>query len=182
MAYYPKNKIKTNLYTNGNEFVTLISNINYTGPYHKLYNGKYFSGKTPDDPNSLELASIQSSSDVIYNDSIIKTNLIISSSPLLPTPQDYKNSEFIRYFIIKRNEPIFTEVTKKEYDKYKNKQPDVYWRLFKPFSLIWHLTGDINQVAQTNKNITELTEQREQAFGLSLFLKEDWIQYYKEKP
>jgi hypothetical protein len=58
----------------------------------------------------------------------------------------------------------------------------VFWRTNKPFSLFWKLTGDINQVAQTNKNITELTEQREKVLGLSLFLKEDWTQYYKEKP
>jgi len=48
--------------------------------------------------------------------------------------------------------------------------------------LFWVLTGDINQVAQTNKNMTELAEQREQAFGLSIYLKEDWTQYYKANP
>jgi len=180
MAYYPKNKIKINLYTSGEEFVIFNTNDNYTGYYYKLYNGKYFTGKTPDDPNSLELIPIFGPTSGGNNE--LSLNIIIPSSPLLPTLQDYKNSEFTRYFIVKRNEPIFTEVTKKEHDKYKNKQPDVYWRLFKPFFLIWHLTGDINQVAQTNKNITELTEQREQVFGLSLFLKEDWTQYYKEKP
>lgn len=179
MAYYPKNKIQINLYTNGNEFVTLLSNTNYIGYYYKLYNGKYFTGKTPNEPNSLELKSSSGPTSGGNNDLILSP---IPYSPLLPTPQDYKIGEFTRYFIVKRNEPIFTEVSKKEYDKYKNKQADVYWRLYKPFSLFWVLTGEINQVAKTNKNVTELVEQRDQAFGLGFYLKEDWTQYYKEKP
>ena len=48
-------------------------------------------------------------------------------------------------------------------------------------SLTWLLTGDINQVAQSNKNTTDITEQREQAFGLGIYLKENWVQYYKEQ-
>jgi hypothetical protein len=181
MAYYPKNKIKTNLYTGGGEFVTLVSNINYVGYYHKLYNGKSFTGKTPNDPNPIELINIQGSPDAVYNDSVVSTNTI-NYSPLLPTDKDYKVGEFTRYFTVKRNEPIFTEISKKEYDRYKNKDASVYWRLYKPISLFWRLTGEINQVAKTNKNVTELVEQRDQAFGLGFYLKEDWIQYYKEKP
>jgi len=58
----------------------------------------------------------------------------------------------------------------------------VPWKTNKTFSLIWELTGDINKVAQTNKNITELTEQKSRAYGLSVYLNENWTQYYKEKP
>lgn len=180
MAYYPKNKIKTNLYTSGGEFIIFNTKEKYIGPYYKLYNGKLFTGATPNSPNSLELIPVTGlSSD---KDSDLARQSQPKYPQFFPTPQDYKNGEFIRYFIVKRNEYIFTEVSKKEYDKYKNKQPDVYWRLFKPISLFWVLTGDITQVVKTNKNVTELIEQREQAFGLSIYLKEDWAQYYKEKP
>lgn len=180
MAYFPKNKIKTNLYTRGQEFIFLTTKENYTGYYHKLYNGKFFTGKTPDDSNPLELIPLIKSLNQVSNDSVLQTNP--GFYPSQPTPQDYKKGEYIRYFIVKRNEPVFSEISKKEYDKYKSKSPNVYWRLFKPVSLFWVLTGDINQVVKTNKNVTELTEQREQAFGLSLYLKEDWAQYYKENP
>jgi hypothetical protein len=176
--YIPKNKISINLYTAGREYMFLDTKREYIGYYHKLYNGKAFTGKTPDEPLAKELLPFSRSKKLVAVDNPVSS---ILPSVNAPTPQDYKNGEFIRYFIVKRNEYIFVEVTKKEYDKYKNKQPDVYWRLFKPISLFWVLTGDITQVAKTNKNITELTEQREQAFGLSLFLKEDWSQYYKEK-
>ena len=53
--YYPKSKIITNLYTNGNEFAIKNTNELYTGFYHKLYTGAVFTGKTPDDYNIREL-------------------------------------------------------------------------------------------------------------------------------
>lgn len=180
MAYYPKNKIKTNLYTSGDEFIIFNTKEKYIGPYHKLYNGKFFTGATPNSLNSLELIpTIEPASD---ENSDLARQFQPKYPQFFPTPQDYKNGEFIRYFIIKRNEPLFIEVSKKEYDKYKNKQVDVYWRLFKPVSLFWVLTGDINQVAQTNKKVTEFTETKENVLGLSIYLKEDWTQYYKANP
>ena len=77
---------------------------------------------------------------------------------------------------------MFVEISKATKDLFDKKDPGVPWKTNKTFSLIWTLTGDITQAAQTNKNITELTEQRQKAFGLSVYLKEDWTQYYKEKP
>jgi len=55
MTYIPKNKVQTNLYTSGGEFVYKFKGTPYTGNYYKLYNGKYFTEKTPDDPNSKEI-------------------------------------------------------------------------------------------------------------------------------
>ena len=57
MAYIPKNKIKTNLFTNGGEYTT-ANNKDYVGPYHKLSTGKVYSGGTFDSINSVELFSI----------------------------------------------------------------------------------------------------------------------------
>jgi hypothetical protein len=173
MAYIPKNKIQTNLYTSGEEYAYASNLENYIGYYHKLYNGKFFTGKTPNEPNIKELVATP----FIDGGGVIP--LVIPYNPLLPTEQDYQVGEFTRYFNIKRNQAIFTEISKETYDKFKQQDPQVSWRLYKVFSLSWLLTGDINQVAQTNKNITELTESREQAFGLGLYLKENWTQYYK---
>ena len=52
--YVPKNKIVTNLYTNGGEY-QYSSSLEYIGPYYKLFNGKVFSGKNPDDKPTVEL-------------------------------------------------------------------------------------------------------------------------------
>ena len=176
MAYIPKNKIQTNLYTPGGEYTLIPSGQNYIGPYYKLYNGKYFTGQTPNSPNTLEIIPIIP---IIPTNSDSKSSLVVPYNPILPTPQDYQVGEFTRYFNIKRNQAIFTEISKETYNKFKQQDSQVSWRLYRVFSLSWQLTGDINQVAQTNKNITELTESREKIFGLSLYLKENWIQYYK---
>jgi len=177
MAYIPKNKVQTNLYTEGNEYIYASSKTKYVGYYYKLYNGKIFSGTTPNYPDTKELIPYISPN--IKDRSKNSVLNLIPTSPLFPTPQDYKNGEYIRYFVVKRNEPIFIETTKAEHDKYKNKDSSSYWRLYKPVSLFWQLTGEISQVAQTNKNITELIEQREQVFGLGIYLKENWTQYYQ---
>jgi len=178
MAYFPQNKIQTNLYTTGEEYAILRTKQPYSGPYYKLSTGKIFSGKDPNDPNSKELIStpfIDGGKDNIVNPSI-------PYSPLLPTEQDYKNGSFIRYFSLRLNQPLFVEISKATKELFDQKNSSVPWKTNKVFSLIWELTGDITKVAQTNKNITELTEQRSRAYGLGVYLKDDWTQYYKEKP
>jgi hypothetical protein len=177
MAYIPKNKIQTNLYTNGGEYALLSSGQIYIGYYHKLYNGKYFTGKTPNDSNIKELVALRTEDNGI--DDLKFFSLSIPYNPLLPTEQDYQVGEFTRYFNIKRNQAIFTEISKDTYTKFQQQDPQVSWRLYRVFSLSWQLIGDINQVTQTNKNITELVEVREKVLGLSLYLKENWTQYYK---
>lgn len=47
--YFPQSQIKTNLYTNGGEFVILSSNENYRGSYWSTSSGKFYSKKTPQD-------------------------------------------------------------------------------------------------------------------------------------
>lgn len=173
MAYIPKNKIKSNLYTQGGEFTYISGNEPYIGDYHELYNGKFFTGKTPNSPNIKELVRI------LDGEGSVTPPPSTFYSPLLPTPQDYKNGEFIRYFICKRNQPVFIEIDKNSFNNYKQKNPTVSWRLYKPFSLFWVLTGDIDQVAQTNRNVTKLIEVNEKVEGLSIYLKENWTQYYK---
>jgi hypothetical protein len=174
MAYIPENKIQTNLYTTGGEFVYASTQLPYTGHYYKLYNGKFFTGSTPNVPDSKEI--------IKQNTPLLSPTNNLQYSPLLPTEQDYKNGSFNRYFSLRLNQPLFVEISKATKDLFDQKDPSVPWKTNKTFSLIWQLTGDINQVAQTNKNITELTEQRQKAYGLSVYLKEDWTQYYKEKP
>lgn len=179
MAYIPQNKIQTNLYTSGGEFKYLNSSVKYIGYYHKLYNGKYFTGATPNFPDKKEIIVLQFRDPYAADEAVDKTVLSIPYSPILPTQQDYSNGEFTRYFSIKRNQPIFTEIDKNTYNQFQKQSPDVLWKLYRTFSLFWKLTGTIEDVAQVNKNIVELTGQREKALGLSLYLKENYIQYYK---
>jgi hypothetical protein len=56
MPYTPLNRIQTNLFTNGGEYYVISTGQNYQGYYYILYNGKVYTGKTPDDYQTSELA------------------------------------------------------------------------------------------------------------------------------
>lgn len=178
MTYIPKNKIKTGLYASDKEFVFKDTTDFYVGPYYKLYNGKVFTGQDQNSLNSKEIVKFEEKKDT----TLIPKPVGIAQSPLFPTAQDYKNGFFARYFLVKKTQPLFIETDKKTYDKYEQQNPQVPWQLYTSVLLLWQLIGDINQVAQTNKNSTIIAEQRKTVFGLGLYLKENWTQYYKEKP
>ena len=57
IMYIPKNRIKENLYTPGNEYWIKTTGENYIGFYHSLFNGKFFTGKTLNATNIRELTS-----------------------------------------------------------------------------------------------------------------------------
>lgn len=178
MPYIPKNKIITGLTTSGTEFVFKDTTDYYSGPYYKLSNGKFYTGLNQNAAVTREI--IKPTDTKTTSGASVLNN--IAQSPLFPTEQDYKKGVFIRYFVVKRNEPIFIEIEKKVYDKYKQRNSQVPWQLYKHVSLFWELVGDVNKVAQINKNMTVLVEQKEQVFGLGLYLEENWTQYYKENP
>ena len=55
MTYIPKNRIKENLYTPGDEFILVSTREFYTGFYHSLYTGEFFTGKTPNDSPVVQI-------------------------------------------------------------------------------------------------------------------------------
>ena len=74
--YIPKNRILTNLYTPGNEFVVKTTEKNYSGYYHKLYTGEIFSGKTPNDSNIIELIIPAPEGVPRLSPNLIETNVV----------------------------------------------------------------------------------------------------------
>ena len=93
-----------------------------------------------------------------------------------------KNIKEAFLYTRENSKPVFIEIEKKIYDKYNQRNSQVSWQLYNHISLFWELVGDMNKVAQINKNMTTLVEQKEQAFGLGLYLEENWTQYYRENP
>jgi hypothetical protein len=57
--YYPKNKIQTNLYTSREGFYVTDSGLPYTGYYWKTFEGKFYTGKNPNDKPTKELIFIE---------------------------------------------------------------------------------------------------------------------------
>lgn len=53
--YIPKNRLITNLKTNQGEFVYKDTNVPYNGVYWKSYDGKYFTGKNPNNTPTKEI-------------------------------------------------------------------------------------------------------------------------------
>ena len=96
MAYIPKNKIKTNLYTTGNEFIIESTGEEYIGYYYSLYTGEKYTGKTQNDPPNQLLVPFQSQplSDktVEYIDNFIPYSTTISNIDEGPFPNKSSNS------------------------------------------------------------------------------------------
>jgi hypothetical protein len=200
--YYPKSQIKTNLYTNGDEFVYLSNNQPYTGYYFKTSTGQYFTGKTPDDRPNLEITfNLASTEDIIptnqsdysvlintdlsnvtpYNNLVKSPSILISptyNAPV-PTQQDYQIGEFRRYFCKKGNEILYLEIDKNTFDKLVAKDPQYQFSLYQPFNLPWKLTGTQEEVEKTNRNIVALTSQRLKLPEFGRYLKDDYLKYYK---
>ncbi len=200
--YYPKSQIKTNLYTNGDEFVFLSNKQPYTGYYFKTSTGQYFTGRTPDDRPNIEITfnlalaenlipTNQSDYSVLINtdtSDIISYNNLIKSTPILispsyntpaPTEQDYQIGEFRRYFCKKGNEILYLEINKETFDKLIAKDPQYQFSLYQPFNLPWKLTGTQEEVEKTNRNIVALTSQRLRLPEFGRYLKDNYLKYYK---
>ena len=111
----------------------------------------------------------------------VKVNLFNDSYSFIPELKKLFR-EYIYNDISLNGTLEFTEIDKNTYKQIENREEGVPWQLYRVFSLTWELTGDINKVAQTNKNIVQIIEQREKAQGLGLYLKENWTQYYKSNP
>lgn len=206
MPYFPLSQIKTNLYTNGYEFTTTPTDTtnSYSGYYWKTSDGKYYTGKTPQDLPTQELfkipnleQSVADNSNIIVNVTVFDGDPIVETylkekqinpdtinytpyySPIIPTQQDYQIGQFRRYFVKKTNEIIYIEINKDQFDKILTKDPQILWQLYLPFFIDWQLTGDKQQVAQVNKNMVELTSFRLKLFSFNLYIKEDYTKYYQ---
>jgi len=207
--YIPKNRLITNLQTNQGEFVYKDTLISYDGYYWKSYDGKYFTGKTPNDSPSVEIILqvntntptdsptltiapfynniIDNNSEIdLTSEYIPLKNIDIATVKLLPsqyyptpTQDDYNLGVFPRYFVVKSNENIYLEVNKDTYDSINSQSTDWAWELYVPFTILWTLTGERDNVFITNRNITQLTEQRLKRRGLQEFLKQNYLKFYQ---
>ena len=207
--YIPKNRLITNLQTNQGEFVYKDTLSPYNGYYWKSYDGKYFTGKTPNDSPLVEIilqVNTNTPTDsptltiapfytnIIYNNSEIELtseyiplkNIDIATVKLLPsqyyptpTQDDYNLGAFSRYFVVKANENVYLEVNKDTYDNINNQNTDWAWELYTPISILWTLIGEKDTVFITNRNITQLTEQRLKRRGLQEFLKRNYLKFYQ---
>ena len=196
--YYPKSQIIENLYANPGELFDPSTGEEYIGPYFQTSDNEFFTGKNPQDlpnnlitPNAPTEKSIDSEplpeSYYIINDAYYasKGRNINTKSPQppkssnsLPTKANYQLGEFQRYFLLKNNENTYIEVNNKEYQLFKSKNNMVQWDYYYPISINWNLTGKLEDVFNTNRNIVDLVEYRNRIFGFVNYFKGKFSQYY----
>ena len=189
MIYYPKANITPNLYSNG-EVKIQGSNEPYTGYFFSTSDGKLYSGREPGDGANLPLSILPTLPDSVLisgpdlrfegNNEFYSVNLLKLKRPYIPpsltpvkyypspTENDYKTGEIQRYFAKKVNENIYTETI----GLFQN-------NLYIGFSIPWLITGDKDNVAKVNQRIVALKEAELKIIGLGVYLKNNYIQFYK---
>jgi len=197
--YFPKSQIKSNQYTNGGKLQVKSTGEEYTGYFFSTSQGKYYSGKTPNDTLNEILIPIPSQSTVIneqdypsrdyyvtnfdyYNSKNIPLDRIAPRAPIQtlgkPTDKDAQNGFFNRYFVKKGNEFKFIEISKAEYDKFLNQDISVQWQLYTPTKIKWDIEGDREQVYNGNKTVVSLAEQRQNLPGFTLSFKDQFDKFW----
>jgi len=84
--YFPLSQIKTNLFTNGGEFIRTDTQEEYKGYYFEVSKGTYFSGQTPNTPDSTRLIPITDESNLSSNNNIpFQTNLTAANFSTIDT-------------------------------------------------------------------------------------------------
>lgn len=198
--YYPKSQIITNKYTNGKEFALVANNQEYIGYYWQTANGKFYTGRNPNDITVVELKKITVTDPLLVsNQNVISYNNIlpnkiyndfkqidstkVSLTPAYyqpqPTQQDYQTGEFRRYFVKKTNEILYIEVSKETHDAILNKDNQWSWQDYFAFDIPWSISGNELQVAKTNKNIVDLTMKNLILPKFNLYLRDNYTKFYK---
>ena len=196
--FYPKSQIKTNLYTNGEEYILSTTKEAYIGYYFEVSSGQKYTGKTPQDGINILLIKPQRTTNLVSGETIPPpineiityeseeysiippTRSLPTPNPTIPTQQDKSLGVFQRYFCKKNNELIYIEIDKNTFNLLQSKSSTIAWDLYTPLSTLWYIKGDKEQTYKANKGLISLIEQNQKWYGFSKYLKEDFLKYYLE--
>ena len=193
--YLPNSQYKANLFTNGNEYKIATTGEIYSGYYFETYKNEKYTSKTPQDgtpqlllplipQQSLNSNSVTPELVEIYvvpsfeYTSNSKPRLLPQPVPTQPTPDDYVNGLFTRYFCKKNNELKYMEIDQTTYGKLSSKDSTIAWDLYTPTSIDWYITGDMEKTYNINKSIVNLVEVGEKWYGFSQYFKQDYTKYF----
>ena len=178
MSYYPKSQIKTDLFTNGKEFIRSDNRLTYVGSYWKTSDGSVFSGKTPDDKPSITLLPIpepveQTPLNTTTEWKVDYPSKIIDKTPgqvpkqhlFIPTPKESFLGQATRYFTKKSNQKIYFEISKDTFRKLSTKSNEILFQLYTPITMIWRLEGNDDEVFEANLNTARDIQNRQQLPG-----------------
>lgn len=205
MTYIPKNQIKSNLFTSGNELVTVPDYIVYVGYYWKKSTGQKYTGRTPSDGPNQRLIPITAD---VPDEQLEDTPLVFpqrvsgptttvydtitqnrykpirrpTAAVTQPTEQDYINGFFYRYFTKKRNQNTLYEISKKDYQLLNSDATRINKTLYRAIRVKWTISNKKREdIFLINKNITRNLEYSRNFYGLTTFFNNDWDQYFSDK-
>jgi hypothetical protein len=185
--YYPKSQIKSNLYTNGGEYILSTTKEDYKGSYYEVSNGQKYTGNTPQDgANILLLPPKQNINGENHPDEgpILNTGIryvnpelspipipnnlrfIPIPNPTFPTDQEINLGVYTRYFCKKNNELKYMEIDKITFNKLNYKTKDIAWDLYTPISTLWYLRGNTGS-SLVNKGLISQIEQKQKWYGFT---------------
>ena len=190
--YYPKSQIKSNLYTNGGEYILSTTKKDYKGYYYEVSNGQKYTGKTPQDGANILLLSPKQNinqdnhpGEVTPIDTRINyvspelfpisfpSNLrfLPVPNPTFPTDQDNQLGVYTRYFCKKNNELKYMEIDKTTFQLLSTRADNIAWDLYTPISILWYLRGNIDSYG-ANKGLISLIERNQKWYGFPQWFKE----------
>lgn len=203
LRYYPASKVLTNQNSSGGEFIDNTGKP-YVGKYYITYDGKSFSGPSPQVGPSKPLQKIQTYpssvaiSDLDFTegqkrDLAIKTRVSANRIPGKPTSyypqpveQDYKRGYVIRYFTKKEWETFIIEISEEEYNNIVNGTANYDIRIYQTSKILWKITGPLKSQRQSQYNIIpgiidtnqRLTEAANKTFlGIVEYIGGDYAKY-----
>lgn len=203
VRYYPSSKVIKNQNAESGRILTVDGRY-YTGKYYLTYDGKAFSGPSPEiGPNEPLIIEPEIVNSPIYQSSTVSPKeklATVSKNPYLsrvqgkpttyypqPTASDYKRGYVIRYFTKKENEPGFvTEISEDEYNSIVNGTANYDTRFYQTEKILWKLTGPLNSerrsqyntipgIIDTNKRLTESASRT--FLGLVEYIGGDYAKY-----
>jgi hypothetical protein len=205
MIYYPKTQIRTNLFTNGGEFINSITKELYVGNYYETSLDQKFTGKNPQDPNSVPLIPISETAldptqtnadnDLVIDARFTEPNyaysIVTKQNPNTPQPiypkfyfakptqQDYQNTQFNRFFYKTLSGEKYVEISQNDYNSLINKEVKFLYQSVLAIVLPWQLTGIQEEVFKINARTTQNVESQYGIKGLGLYLNFDYTKFYK---
>ena len=192
MSYYPKSQIKTNLFTNGKEFIRSDNKLVYIGSYWKTSNGEVFSGKTPDDKPNIPLLPIpepveQTPLNTTTEWQVDYPSKIVEKTPgqvpkqhlFIPDPKELLLGEANRYFVKKANQKIYYEISEDTFRKLSSKSIDILFQLYTPITMIWRLEGPDDEAFEANLATARDIQYRQKLPGFVNFFKGKFV-YHKK--
>jgi hypothetical protein len=170
LRYYPSYATINNLTTNGEEF--FISGVPYSGKYYQTIDNQFYSGPDPQTGPSEKLSKqniverAPGFNNVLLPPKLkqelaLKTNIVSTRSQgqpgsFFPAPleEDYTRGYITRYFTKKENQKGYIiEISREEYNDIVNGDTDYDIRLYQVTTILWKLTGPLNNTRKSQYNI-----------------------------